>query len=133
MTPQEFIVAARGYVGTPFHHGGRLPGVGLDCIGVAVCAAAACGLAHRDVSAYPLRPNGQLPRELDAQLVRVRGAWRPGDILAMQFEAEPHHIAIYTGPTIIHAYAKARKCVEQPIVQHWRDMTKRVYRFPEFA
>ena len=35
----RLIEVARGYVGTPFHHAGRLPGVGLDCIGVPVCAA----------------------------------------------------------------------------------------------
>jgi len=136
VTPQQFIAAARASVGTPFRHEARLPGVGLDCIGVAVCAAIACGLVHRDIKAYPLRPNGQLIRELDAQLVLVaqrsmEGA-RPGDILAMQFEGTPHHIAIYTGATIIHAYIAAHKCVEQPMVDYWRSMVQRVYRFREF-
>ncbi len=28
------IAAARTCLGTPFHHQGRAPGVGLDCIGL---------------------------------------------------------------------------------------------------
>lgn len=131
MTPELFIAAARSFVGTPFHPGGRLPGVGLDCIGVGICAARQCGLPHRDVAAYPLRPNGQLTRELDAQLVRVSDA-RKGDVLLMSFEDEPHHIAIYTGPTIIHAYMSVKKCVEQPMVDYWLEKVRRVYRLKEF-
>lgn len=138
-SPEQFVTEARSYVNTPFHHGGRLPGVGLDCIGVAVCAAAACGLQHRDLAAYPLRANGQLAKELDAQLAcishvsgSIPGAL-PGDILLMAFEPEPHHIAIYASDTIIHAYTQARKCVEQPFVYYWRGLVRGVYRFKEFA
>lgn len=132
MIADDFILAARGYVGTKFHHGGRLPGVGLDCIGVLICAAKAAGLPHRDVAAYPLRPNGQLPIELDAQLVRVSVA-QAGDVLLMAFDAEPHHVALYTGNTIIHAYATVRRCVEQPMVAAWWQKVRGIYRFKDFA
>ena len=135
MTQAEaFVAAARSFVGTPFHAGGRLPGVGLDCIGVAVCAARACGIGHRDVPAYPLRPNGQLLGELDRQLVRV-GQPEPGDVLAMTFEMRgtPHHVAVYAGATLIHAYLLAAKCVEQPMTDYWRERVVRVYRFRELA
>lgn len=133
MSPQEsYISAARALVGTPFHAGGRCPGVGVDCIGVAVVAAKACGLKHRDVTAYPLRPNGQLPRELAAQLIRAERR-EPGDILLMAFDDVPHHVAVYAGATIIHAYAQARKCVEQPWAKYWGDKVRGVYRFREFA
>lgn len=134
MSTQALIEAARGYVRTRFHHGGRLPGVGLDCIGVIVCAAQAAGLQPRDVAAYPLRPNGQLPRELAAQLRRVDTPL-PGDVLLMRWgeDTEPHHVALYTGPTLIHAYATVRRCVEQPMVQAWWDCVVGVYRFPELA
>jgi cell wall-associated NlpC family hydrolase len=131
---QAFVNAARGYVGTRFHHGGRLPGVGLDCIGVIVCAAQAAGLQPRDVAAYPLRPNGQLPRELDAQLRRV-DAPLPGDVLLMRWreDTEPHHLAVFAGGTLIHAYASVRRCVEQPMVPAWWERVAGMYRFPELA
>lgn len=134
MSAEQLIAAARSFVGTPFRHGGRAPGVGMDCIGVVVCAAAACGLRHRDQSAYSLRPNGQLGLELEAQMVLVaRSAVMPGDVLLMAFDEEPHHVAVTTGATIIHAYAQARKCVEQPLSDYWRARVRRTYRFPEFV
>lgn len=134
MTPDDLINAARSYVDTPFHHGGRCPGVGLDCFGVVVCAAAACGLPFSDVAAYPLRPNGQLRITLDANLVRVPEAVA-GDVLMMSFAGEPHHVALFTGAagTIIHAYTTVRKCVEQPMVKIWQKRVRGVYRFREFV
>jgi hypothetical protein len=48
-------------------------------------------------------------------------------------DAEPHHVALYAGATLIHAYATVRKCVEQPMVQAWWDCVAGVYRFSEFA
>ncbi len=131
-TPSDVIAAARGSVGTPFHHGGRLPGVGLDCIGVIVCAASACGLLHSDMAAYPLRPNGQLRENLNVQLVEVPYALA-GDVLLMSFGGEPHHVALFTGPTIIHAYITVKKCIEQPMADLWNKRVRGVYRFREFA
>ena len=132
MTAEDFIDAARSYVGSPFHHAGRLPGVGLDCIGVVVCAANACGFAHRDEAAYPLRSNGQLRINIDAQLVRVRDAMA-GDVLLMSLGDDEHHVALYTGSTIIHAYAAVRRCVEQPMADIWWPKVRGIYRFRELA
>lgn len=131
-TPEELILVARSYVGTKFHANARLPGVGLDCIGVIVCAARACGLRHTDMAAYPMRPNGQLTVVLNAQLVRVPDALA-GDVLLMSFAGEPHHVALFTGPTIIHAYITVKRCVEQPMVDLWQQRVRGVYRFREFA
>lgn len=132
MSSEDLIAAARSYLKTPFHHGGRLPGVGLDCIGVIACAASSCGLLHRDVAAYPLRSNGQLRVELDAQLVRVPEAVA-GDVLLMSLGDDEHHVALYTGTTIIHAYAVVRRCVEQPMAEIWWQKVRGIYRFREFA
>lgn len=130
-TPAEISAAALAMVGTPFHAQGRLPGVGLDCIGVVICIARALGLPHRDRKAYPMRPDGTLQADLDAQLVRVQGEPREGDILLMSFAAEPHHVAVVVdGGRIVHAYSTARKCVAQAFTDHWRGKVRAVYRFP---
>ena len=39
----DFVAAAEGMIGTPFHHQGKIPGVGLDCVGLIYCAARAAG------------------------------------------------------------------------------------------
>jgi cell wall-associated NlpC family hydrolase len=40
----NMVLAARECLGTPFQHQGRVPGVGLDCVGVAIYAAREVGL-----------------------------------------------------------------------------------------
>lgn len=133
-TRASFVDAARAIVSTPFHAGGRCPGVGVDCIGVVICAAHACGINCKDYPAYSLRPNGQLIQELDKHYLRVRRSAIKGDVLVMAFNTgEPHHVAVHAGDTLIHAYFLARKCVEQPITSYWMGCTKRVYCFPEFG
>lgn len=40
------------YLGTPFRHQGREPGVALDCLGVIVCAAIKTGFVVDDIRTY---------------------------------------------------------------------------------
>jgi NlpC/P60 family putative phage cell wall peptidase len=130
---QEAIVAeARAWIDTPFHHGARLKGVGVDCVGVVVGVARALGIAVEDRAAYPLRPDGSLRPELDRQMLRVAEA-STGDVLLMRFEGEPHHVAFFAGETLIHAYARVRRCLEQPFDDYWRAKVRGVYRFRELA
>jgi len=127
----KITAAALSLVGTPFCAQGRAPGIGLDCIGVVVCAARACGIPVTDRTAYPMRPNGELQGELDARLVRVRGEPQEGDVLLMSFDQEPHHVAIVIdGGRIVHAHMRARKTVVQSYTDYWRGVTRAAYRFP---
>lgn len=127
----EITAAALSLVGTPFHAQGRAPGVGLDCIGVVVCVARACGIPVVDRTAYPLRPNGELRGELESRLVRVAGKPQEGDILLMSFDKEPHHVAIFIGgDRIVHAHMRARQTVEQSYSDYWHKTVRAVYRFP---
>jgi cell wall-associated NlpC family hydrolase len=131
MLRSEITAAALSMVGTPFHAQGRAPGIGLDCLGVVVCAAKALGIVHQDRAAYPMRPDGTLMPELDRQFTRVRGEPQEGDVLLMAFDGEPHHVAIMISEgRIVHAYSTVRKCVVQSYSDHWRAKVKAVYRFP---
>ncbi|QDU67719.1 NlpC/P60 family protein [Engelhardtia mirabilis] len=60
--------AALGYIGTPFHHQGRVPGVGLDCAGIALAAYAAQGVELPTIDAYPSDPPPELLRTWLEQL-----------------------------------------------------------------
>lgn len=131
MLRSEISKIARRMVGTPFHAQGRLPGVGLDCIGVIVSVARELGLPHTDVAAYPMRPNGMLQPILDAQMVRVYREPREGDALLMTFGGAPHHVAVVVdGNQIVHAYVTVRKCVAQNLTDYWRKKVCAVYEFP---
>lgn len=46
ISKDKVVDVARSMIGTPFHAGGRLPHVGLDCSGLIVCVARQCGLVE---------------------------------------------------------------------------------------
>jgi len=128
----KFIEVARSYVGTPFLHQGRLPGVGLDCIGVIVCAAHEIGINLIDSTDYDREPNSdKLQSEIQKQLVRVI-MLIPGDILLIAYMRDPRHTAIYTGSTIIHAHNRVDKVVEHNIDDRLMSHVKSIWRFKEF-
>lgn len=133
MRREDLVNAAIAMVGTPFHAQGRARGIGLDCIGLVVCAAHQCGFVPDDRAAYPMRPDGTLKPALDTQLIRVAGRPQAGDVLLMAFDgAEPHHVALYVGNgEIVHAYVQARKVVKQQYTDFWKSKVVAVYQFPE--
>lgn len=121
---------ARIYLGTPFAHGGRLSGVGIDCVGLIICVARDLGIPLADRQAYPLSPDGTMHQEIAAQMpVSLNGPER-GDILLLAIDHVAHHVAIYTGYTIIHAHVRARGCIEQPYDSYWHSITHGVFKFP---
>jgi NlpC/P60 family putative phage cell wall peptidase len=135
MTADDIIAAARACLGTPFRHQGRLPGIGLDCAGVAIEVARAIGCSALDVSGYGRTPAaGQLEAALDAQpdLVRVADIAdrQPGDLLLLRFTGEPQHLAILTDvDTMIHSYEAVGRCCEHLVTPAWANRIVRVYRF----
>lgn len=131
MTPDALIAAARRAIGTPFRHQGRTPGVALDCAGLALYVAAENGIATLDKEGYPRRPfGGILETTLSEQpgLVRVFDML-PGDILLMRFDTGPQHLGIFTGKTLIHAYAPARIVCEHDFTPEWVARVVAIYRF----
>lgn len=131
MTGADLIYNARALLGIPFRHQGRSRH-GVDCIGLVVLSARACGLAvSADRTDYPRDPVGALQPALLARLSVVTDAWRPGDVLLMRFGSEPQHVALWTGAGIIHAMARVGRVVEHDLDTKWRRRVVAVYRFPE--
>lgn len=128
----QVLDAARSWIGTPFRKQQRAKGLGVDCVGLIVGVAVELGLPVEDRRDYPLRPNGQLKRELDRQLLRVVEA-REGDVLLMEFGDDPHHVAFFAGDSLIHAVAKLRRVLEQPLDPYLRERVRGIYRFPGLA
>jgi cell wall-associated NlpC family hydrolase len=116
-TRADIVRVARSYLGTPFHHLGRLPGVGLDCAGVLVCVCRELGLvsAGFDTPAYSPTPDGRTLLDGCAQYMTPidREAMQPGDAILVITDLHPQHLAIlgdhaHGGLSIIHAAALAR-------------------------
>lgn len=131
---QTAIVAgARSCLGTPFRHQGRLPGVGLDCAGLAVVALRSAGVEVRDLTSYSRTPHDD---KLMAMVSLQRGLrfvsrddMQAGDVLIVRIGAEPSHIAICTDAgQIIHAYEHMGRVVEHRIDAAWQAQIVACYR-----
>lgn len=104
--------AAMECLGTPFHHQGRIKGVGMDCVGLLVYVFRALELPHEDTGNYARQPfDGMLQKNLDQQpsLRAVpKAEMQEGDLLLMRVVRAPQHLA-FLGPytqgchSIIHA------------------------------
>ncbi len=124
---QRAIAAARAGVGTRFRVQGRTIGLGLDCVGVALLAAAGAGVRLGPVPPYAL---GGLHDDLLAQTLRALGCrrvrrGRPGDLVEYGFIPGHRHLALISENGIIHAHAGLGRVVEGPapsdwpVVAHW--------------
>ena len=104
----DIAAAAESFIGTPFRHQGRRPGVGLDCVGVWVCALRACGVEVEDVTTYRRLPDSkELLRHMRRQFEEV-AVIELGDALVMNAprHKEPRHLGVYAGSgQCVDAYA----------------------------
>jgi len=125
------VEAARRYLGTPFHHQGRLGGVGLDCIGLLVAVAQDVGVPLADRIDYSRYPDGQtLIAECEKNLNREEEIL-PGRIGIFYFKENyyPQHVGIFTPYGMIHTYTRVRKVVEHVFDSYWEQRLHSVYSF----
>lgn len=136
-TATDIVTEARTWLGTPFHHQGRLKGVGVDCAGLVIGTARALGLCPDfvDQRDYARIPDGRMRLLLAQHLVKVAKAERrAGDVINFAWAREPQHLGILTERnTVIHAYGTDGngKVVETTLTGKHLDSVRGVYRFPE--
>lgn len=114
----EVVASARSLLGTPFHHQGRLAGVGVDCAGVPILVCRMLGLKppEFDVIGYPRMPDGKsLKAYCDAELIPTRDM-DIGDVVLIRWrDGDPQHLGILGdhigGLSLIHADSIRQKRV----------------------
>lgn len=126
------VAAARACIGTRFRPQGRTPGLALDCVGVALVAARAAGVAV-DVPPYGLGGDGEpgfdtLPAAAGFVPLDPAGV-APGDLLVLAPSPGRRHLAIVTPAGIVHAHAGIGRVVEAPADPTWP--TVAAWRCPE--
>lgn len=145
-TPDDIIRAARGWLGTRFHHQGRVKGVGCDCLGLIVGVARELELtdekgfllADYDQPNYSPLPDGRgLKSAVSLHLRELSsiGEALPGDIPLFRFQHDPQHVGILSQLAdgalgLIHCYSNTGMVVEHRLNDTWRRMIVAVYRFP---
>lgn len=132
------VAEARSLLGTPFHHQGRLPGVGIDCVGVLIVVARRLGLVPPDfdVTGYTREADGvSLMARLRDHVVPVM---RPqaGDIGVYSWGQHPHHVGILVPYrddfAIVHALSQSPAMVKETrLLPHMRQ--RGVFAFPGVA
>lgn len=108
------VVEARGWIGTPYHHHGRVRGVGVDCAQILAAVYESVGLVpHLDLGNYSTQWHLHRGEETYLQWLRDVGAREvqapaPGDVGVWRFGRTFSHggIVIEGGadPVIVHSY-----------------------------
>lgn len=126
----QFIDAARSFVGVPFQHQGRNRN-GIDCVGLAIAALTKVGVVFfEEPPTYGRLPVGDSLLAPLREYCTPTEATEPGSLLAIRFRREVTHVAILTGPTIIHSYEGARRVVEHGYDKRWQKLTVAQWRLP---
>ncbi len=107
----EAVQEALTWLGTPYHHQGRVKGVGVDC-GTLICEVyEKVGLMdHLDPRPYP--PDWHMHQMGERYLKHIRsvcfevdGPPEPGDIVLYKIgKCVSHGAIVVEWPTIIHSY-----------------------------
>lgn len=144
MTRDSVIAEARALLGVRFTHQGRHVEHGLDCLGFLLVVAQRAGIHFNgtmpealDQTDYGTRPDAvMLKAKLDTWLQPCAGDAEPGDVLLLDIQGIPQHLALVSDYPLpgecgmIHAYAPARKVVEHRYDDVWKKATRAVYALP---
>lgn len=123
-TPAAFVAAARGFLRVPWRHLGR-DQRGLDCAGLLVAAAAACGLPAPPALAYAPLPDLDLFERLLPACCTALAAPQIGAVLRLRVAGRAQHLAVAGdyhggGLSLIHAYMTAGCVCEHAFDARWR-------------
>ena len=152
-TAERIVSQARTWLGTKYHHQGRLKksasgAGGVDCIGLIVGVIDELGiqgengmlLAQADDFNYSMYPErGRLVASIAKHLQEIPiNEKQIGDVLLFKTFNDPQHVGLLTyypsgGAGLIHCNSSAGKVVEQPLTKTWERMLTHVYRFPLFC
>jgi len=105
---------ALSWIGTKFHHGAALRGIGVDCIHLVAAVLRAVGLLS-DSALIPSYPPDWMRHRDEERLLdglrpycdQVQESWQIGDILVYHYGRAASHCGLYVGDgQIIHAAAR---------------------------
>lgn len=120
---QAVVAEAMTWIGTPFHHAGRIKSVGVDCAMFPLEVYSALGLipALEKVPPYPV--DWHLHRSEERYLETVLGYAdetdnpQPGDFVLFRFgRCFSHGAILLEGPRVVHAYFR------QGVIEGRRDL-----------
>jgi hypothetical protein len=138
VTRADVIAAGREWIGTPFVHQGRVKGVGVDCVGLAIGIAEDLGiLTHDEALALP-RDYRPLPDHLhmrDLLNKHMEAVWPPSAAEWVWLSVGvrmPTHLAMLTdNERMIHACSIQGSVVERRFKKSMHRVAKGAFRYKE--
>lgn len=136
-TPNDIILEARSYLGTPVRHQGRKPGTALDCVGVLASICKQFHYPHKDLVAYDRYPDGStLMALMSGHFDEVsKDETRDSDILVFNFDGRPSHVGIKTDIGVLHAWLRRfdgrSRVVEHGLSTAWLSRWSHTFRWKE--
>lgn len=132
----DVVATALSLVDTPYSRGGRLPGVGIDCLGVVIVVMKQLCLGDFDKPEYRkmVAPSpGQLFVALDHASTR-KSKVEASDILVLQSLARNNratsHVGIAMHSSFVHLCSVTKKVVLQSWSDEWRDRLVGIWAMP---
>lgn len=135
MTREEIVAEARTWLGTPFHHQGRVKGVGTDCAGIIAGVLNHFNIKHKDYSNYTREESVPLMRQsLDEALIKI-DKLEPGAVVLFYMRRRDNtcHVGIMeTDEVIIHADMRPgiKKVTRMQLSSGWKKRIHTIYRLP---
>lgn len=144
MTHAQLTATARTWLGTKFHHQGRLKMTrehrgGVDCLGLLVGIAAELDLRGRDrvrLASLDMTQYGHYPDEQRLRAALDDALWAKegltpgeGDVALLEVDGRAQHLGLITRYPLsggaatlglLHAYAPARGVVEHALDASWK-------------
>jgi cell wall-associated NlpC family hydrolase len=126
------VIAARSWIGTPYHHAADVQGHGVDCAMILVRVFCDLGVVER-FDPRPYTRDWFLHRDEERYTSRLLtyahevGEALPGDIMLFKIGRCYAHGAIVVNAeplTIVHAFAPAR-CVVEEVVRQNHDLDEK--------
>ena len=119
----EIVRAAREWLGTPYHHHGRVKGAGADCAMFPLEVYRQCGLLpldyrppHYSVQWHLHRSEELYLREVEKFCIAIAGPPQPGDFVVFRFgRAYSHGAIVLNWPQIIHSYIPHGVVLSNPL------------------
>jgi len=119
---QDFVDAARGWLGVPWLHQGRNR-AGVDCVGLLLVCLEEIGLPAEDLQGYRRSPQPvRFVQHIRSQTEPCTETV-PGAIGIFRGGTQPCHVGIFAEKdgivTLIHAYAGLGVVMEEPFAHDW--------------
>jgi len=135
VTRSNIVEVAKTYIGTPFHHLGRVKNIGIDCVGIILGVAEELNIVlivHPEFKRYG-KASKQRPllEYMNEQFIKLERR-EVGSIAVSWYDIQtknPSHLGIVTPIGMIHTNGHLKITIEEQWSPKWTTRTVGYYKY----